>query len=396
MQSHFKNFFKDKNSSWPHSKMESWKYYDFKKIKSDIFDFSVNQLGLEISFSNKVDENTIVFNPDQVILSHSLRDFCEVSLLKKNTILNQKSTLDQRISNVNFQSEWLKVKFIRPFKLSEPLQIKYISFPDQIFHPSLQIEALDSHFTLIEDFSHVYAPLSSCHLQMKLTDSFVEHIILHYSEKENLNPFFQNQEIQLHASQYSHIFFGLKREALRQQISVSMSNEGCQAHLNGFNVSDKQQFSEVRSEVMHHKPNCHSRQLFKTLVSGRATSVFNGRVFVAPEAQKTDSAQLCKGLLLSPQARINAKPELEIYADDVKASHGAAIGQMSSDQIFYLISRGMNYDEAHHILAQSYVGEILNQVSSSEWRQKIQKIISIQIKDISSQLIENLREKKCP
>ena len=371
--------------------MESWKYYNFKKIKPDIFDLPVSQSHLKFIFSDQVDTNIIIIEHNKVILSETLKEFCEVSILDKSLILNEDSTLDRRISNINFQSECLKLKFQNFIKPSEPLKIKYISTPDQFFFPSIQIEVQNSKFILFEDFSQTNSPLSSCHLQIKLRKSSIEHIVLHHLNKENLKPLFQNQEISLHESQYTQNFFSIKRDALRQQISVSMNTPDCQTHLNGFNVSDDGQFSEVRSEVMHHAPCCNSHQLFKTLVSGRGTSVFNGRIFVDRKAQKTDSSQLCQGVLLSPQAQINAKPELEIYADDVKASHGAAIGQIGSDQVFYLVSRGMSYDEAYNILAQSYAGEIINQITNPQLRLSIHKILFMQIKDISKQFIESLR-----
>ena len=115
-------------------------------------------------------------------------------------------------------------------------------------------------------------------------------------------------------------------------------------------------------------PNCASRQIYKTVLDGKSHGVFQGKIIVAQDAQKTDGYQLSRALLLSDQAEMDAKPELEIYADDVKCSHGSTIGDLDENAMFYLRARGLNETEARALLIQAFVAEMLDEIKTEEWR----------------------------
>ena len=182
----------------------------------------------------------------------------------------------------------------------------------------------------------------------------------------------------------------LNNKFIRIQQSVSLESAGAVGRLNAFNISEDQNFSELRTEVLHLQPKTESRQLFKTIAADTSKSIFNGRIYVNAIAQKTDAGQLCQGILLNPKAEINAKPELEIYADDVKAAHGAAIGQMGQDQVFYLISRGIKPEIAYKMLSKAFAGEVLASIVNLEFRKICQTTMEQSSEAIFEKLAENI------
>jgi Fe-S cluster assembly protein SufD len=127
--------------------------------------------------------------------------------------------------------------------------------------------------------------------------------------------------------------------------------------------------------VEHAKPHCNSHEYFNGILDDRSRGVFHGRIFVHPEAQKTDAKQTNKNLLLSDDALINTKPQLEIYADDVKCTHGATIGQLNEQSIFYLRARGIGYDTARRMLIHSFAAEIIDRIDCQPLRDELNQLV---------------------
>lgn len=127
----------------------------------------------------------------------------------------------------------------------------------------------------------------------------------------------------------------------------------------------------VSTTVNHLVPGCESRQLVKGIIGGSAKADFYGRIVVAPDAQKTEAYQACHSLLLSENARVNAKPQLEIYADDVKCSHGATVGRLDEEQQFYMRSRGISLDKARLLQMMSFVSEVLAEIPDEKLRETV-------------------------
>jgi Fe-S cluster assembly protein SufD len=146
----------------------------------------------------------------------------------------------------------------------------------------------------------------------------------------------------------------------RNEVMVRLAGEGASCRLAGANLGRVAQHHDYFSHIRHDAPHCNSNQAFRAVVEGRAVSVFQGRVSVAQDAQKTDAQQLHRGLLLSDHAVAYAKPELEILADDVKCSHGATVGDLSAEELFYLRSRGIGALEARRLLVAAFVAELLD------------------------------------
>ena len=165
--------------------------------------------------------------------------------------------------------------------------------------------------------------------------------------------------LQRHGSSFSSFLLSTGGKLARNESRVTLHEEGAACSLNGLYLGDGAQVLDQQTYVEHSKPDGKSHQLFKGLLAGTSRGVFRGRVMVRQDAQRTDAHQTNKALLLSDTAKVDAEPQLEILADDVKCSHGAAIGQLQEDALFYLRSRGIGEKEAGKILAQGFAREVI-------------------------------------
>lgn len=161
----------------------------------------------------------------------------------------------------------------------------------------------------------------------------------------------------------------------RNNIRVKMDGEGSDCILNGLYLTKGDQLCDHHMIVEHAKPNCNSHEYFNGIMDGRSRGVFHGRILVQPEAQKTDAKQTNKNLLLSDDATANTKPQLEIYADDVKCTHGATVGQLNDDSIFYLRARGIGLETARRMLIHAFAGEIVERIQCQAARKELDDLI---------------------
>lgn len=161
----------------------------------------------------------------------------------------------------------------------------------------------------------------------------------------------------------------------RNNIRVHLDGEGSDCILNGLYLTKGDQLCDHHMIVEHAKPHCNSHEYFNGILDGRSRGVFHGRILVRPEAQKTDAKQTNKNLLLSDDATANTKPQLEIYADDVKCTHGATIGQLNEESIFYLRARGIGLDTARRMLIHAFAGEIIERIQCEVARKELDNFI---------------------
>jgi len=161
----------------------------------------------------------------------------------------------------------------------------------------------------------------------------------------------------------------------RHDIDVVMNHEGAECAVDGLYMVEGSQHTDTHSLIDHRQPHCTSRQLYKGILDGKSRAVFNGKVFVRHGAQQTDAQQTNKNLLLSPDAQIDTKPQLEIYADDVKCTHGAAIGQLEEDELFYLESRGINPALAKNMLTYGFAEEVIERISIESIKRELDSVV---------------------
>jgi Fe-S cluster assembly protein SufD len=172
---------------------------------------------------------------------------------------------------------------------------------------------------------------------------------------------------------------------VRNDLAVTLGGEGAACKLNGLFVGTGEQTIDNHTLVDHALPHGTSRELYKGILGGRSRGVFRGRVIVRPDAQKTDATQSNPNLLLSDGAQVNTKPQLEIYADDVKCSHGSSIGQLDADTLFYLRSRGIDETAARDLLAQGFASEITSALPSEALGERVREILLERLRDASAQ-----------
>lgn len=170
----------------------------------------------------------------------------------------------------------------------------------------------------------------------------------------------------------------------RNNVMVRLDGEGITARLNGLYLVTGQQHIDNHTAIEHARPNCNSYEVYKGILDGQSKAVFNGKVFVRPGAQGTDAKQLNKNLLLSPDAAVDTKPQLEIFADAVKCTHGATIGQLDEEQIFYLITRGIAREVACNLLTYGFAGDLIRRLKVEPIREQLDALFETTIKQLAA------------
>jgi Fe-S cluster assembly protein SufD len=175
-------------------------------------------------------------------------------------------------------------------------------------------------------------------------------------------------------SHYVSFSFATGATLARSNVVTALNGEGCGATLNGLYMLDGEQHSDHQTQIIHAQPNCYSRELYKGVLDGWSHGVFNGKVYVHPIAQKTDGKQTNNTLLLSDTAQIDTKPQLEIFADDVKCTHGATVGQIDQTALFYLKSRGIDKTLARRLLTYAFAADVLETIEVEEIRERLERM----------------------
>ncbi len=176
----------------------------------------------------------------------------------------------------------------------------------------------------------------------------------------------------------SHLI-SLGASLARSEVRTVLAAEGSACTLNGLYMAERRQHLDQFTSIDHATARCTSRELYKGVLDGRATGVFSGRIRVHPDAQKTDASQTNKNLLLSDEAVVDTKPQLEIFADDVKCTHGAAVGQLDEAAVFYLRSRGISRNEARSLLTYAFASEMVRLIRLQDLRARVQQLVAAKL-----------------
>jgi Fe-S cluster assembly protein SufD len=290
------------------------------------------------------------------------------------------STNDERFVDLNtaYLGEGAFVAIPKGITLAAPIHLLWIASADHgpfVSHPrSLIVLAENSQAKIVES----YIGLEGIYFTNAVTEAFLgENAIL------ELDRFQQETEDAVHISttaisQESSstmtsncVNFGGKIS--RNDVNVWIGGEHTETWLNGVSVGIGHQVIDNHTRIDHAKPHCHSFETYKTILNDHAHGVFNGKIFVYEDAQKTDAKQTNQTLLLSPTATISTKPQLEIFADDVKCTHGATIGQLRDEAMFYFQSRGIPKDHAKALLVYAFAAEVLEKITVPEARKIAEK-----------------------
>jgi len=268
-------------------------------------------------------------------------------------------------------------------ELDRPIQLVFVSGSETratLSAPRILIVAeAASRATVIEqhvgDSSSLTCPVSEIVIGEKAS---LHHVIV---QEENLSAHhLAVRQMQLAAdSRYSAQSISLGGALARTDIGVVLDGERAEASLDGLYLGDGNQQANTHLTVRHASPNCNSHQLYKGILAGRAKAVFNGRIIVDQDAQKTDARQSNRNLLLSDDAVVNSNPQLEIFADDVRCTHGSTVGQLDEEAVFYLRSRGIGREEAIQLLTLAFAGEILERIPVVELRERLEKVVAARL-----------------
>ena len=269
--------------------------------------------------------------------------------------------------------------------VEQPLFITHIVSGDHTaqaaFPRSLYIMGKNSRATLIETFH-------SLGNHVTLTDTVSEVIIganaglNHYRIQDEASRAYHvsNTAItQKQDSRYASVTFTFGGKIVRNNISATLNGSGIESVLNGLYMAHEEQLIDNHTFIDHAHPHCDSHELYRGILKDKARAVFSGKIMVRPDAQKTDAKQSNNCLLLSDDARINSKPQLEIYADDVKCTHGATVGQLDEEAAFYLRARGIPGDKAAGILTYAFAEEIIASIEVDVVRNAVHELLTRQL-----------------
>lgn len=262
--------------------------------------------------------------------------------------------------------------------IEKPIHLVYVATSadrPQMVHPRSLIVAADgSRATIIETYASAggatllvnavteavigrNATLNHCKVQRDGSETF--HVgLMHILQERD--------------SRCSLLSLALGGAIARNEVAIRLDDVGCECDLNGLTMAGGEQLIDHHTRIDHAKPHGRSRQLYKTVLDGEAHAVFNGKIYVHPDAQKTDAKQSNQTLLLSADAVIDTKPQLEIFADDVKCTHGATVGQLDADALFYLRTRGIGPEAAQAILTRAFANEIVGRIPVEPLRAQVE------------------------
>ncbi|MFO1462793.1 MAG: Fe-S cluster assembly protein SufD [bacterium] len=263
--------------------------------------------------------------------------------------------------------------------LSQPIQLLFVSHGNGtaiVSHPRVLVVAeAAAQATLIETYVGEGTYFTNAVTEIVAGEGAVlEHIKLQ-GESEASFHIASTGVQQSRDSQYTSHSISLGAALARNDLGTVLGAEGAGTVLNGLYLVAGRQHVDNHTNIDHAKPHCTSAELYKGILDGQAQGVFNGRILVRPDAQKTASQQTNKNLILSDEALINTKPLLEIYANDVKCNHGATIGRLDAGQLFYLRSRGIDAALARSILTYAFASDVIGQIRQELLRERLQQLI---------------------
>jgi Fe-S cluster assembly protein SufD len=375
----------------PGAKDEEWKYTSLRLLGESKFEMDPAALPLaEIlgSLPGLAPENRLVFvngrfipNLSSAALPSGVRLFPLADGIPDDlgtiTSLEGKlgSTNDQRFADLNLalfeDGAWLEVE--AGATIEEPIQVVFLTSPGAMSFPRLFARmGASSSATIVEYHVGIGAYATFPVAEFEVGEQAVlDHVRIQLDSLEAFHiATLAGSQGSASTLTTTNVQFGAKIGRIDANIWVG--GEHAETWLNGAYVGRGEQHLDNHTRIDHAVPNCHSFEVYKGILGDRATGVFNGKIFVYADAQKTDAKQTNQALLLSPTATVNTKPQLEIFADDVKCTHGATVGQLREDAMFYLRSRGIPVHEARSLLVYAFVAEVLERISDERLRDALE------------------------
>ncbi len=387
---------------FPTVRQEDWKYTNVQPLADSEFHFvpEPDSKGLDISHMRELSFGA----PQGIHLTFvNGRFFPELSCLKRlpegvvagslmDYLQNRPDLVEPHLAsqvvpdahgfaalNTAFLNDGAFLLIPKGMVVETPIEILHLSKPNgtaTVSYPRLLVVAeAGSQFHLLEGYS---GDLEKNYFVNTVTEIILKEnaIVEHYKiQDESVRSYHISATgvRQGRNSRYTSHSISLGGALTRNDLSTVLDAEGAEAILNGLYVATDRQHVDNHTNIDHAKPHCTSSELYKGILSGKAQGVFNGRILVRADAQKTNSRQTNKNLLLSDEAIVNTKPLLEIFANDVKCNHGATIGRLDENQIFYLRSRGIEKSLARDLLTYAFASELLHLIKIQPIRSKLER-----------------------
>lgn len=261
--------------------------------------------------------------------------------------------------------------------VQKPIHLLFLSTttgPATVSHPrNLIVAQANSQVTVVESHAGIGSGVYWTNLVTEIVAG-ENAVVDHYKMEQEGKDAFHVATLQIHQERSSNVSshaISMGGALVRNDIGTVLDGEGGECTLNGLYILDGDQLVDNHLVVDHAKPHCDSREYFKGILAGRSRGIFSGRIIVREDAQKTDAKQTHMSLLLSEDAQVESKPQLDIFADDVKCTHGATIGQVSEEAIFYLRARGLNKEAARSLLVYAFAGENVDKIKVEPLRSQV-------------------------
>tara|TARA_B100001093_G_scaffold353271_1_gene337744 strand:+ start:2694 stop:4010 length:1317 start_codon:yes stop_codon:yes gene_type:complete len=388
---------------FPNRKLESWKYTSLNKIiKEDYTIFSKKKNVLDFKkvknyFIDNIESYKIVFvdgffDPFLSQTSHEGMDICIMSaglnkskyskIIKK--YFNKSANSEDSMTSLNtaFSKEGVYIHIPKNIVLEKPIEIIHFATGNEA---ALMLQP--RNLVVVEENSEV--EIIESHQSLTQNPIFTNSVTEIFAEKNAKIDYYKIQNDVISSSLIDNTYISQKRDSnvkvhtfsfggklTRNNLNFYQNDQSIDSTMKGVTIIDNNQLVDHHTLVHHANPNCESHQDYKGIFSGKSTGVFNGKIIVDKIAQKTNAFQQNNNILLDDKSTINSKPQLEIFADDVKCSHGCTIGQLDQDALFYLRARGIPEKESKALLTYAFANNVLESVSIPELKYKIKKIIA--------------------
>lgn len=306
-----------------------------------------------------------------------------VSTLEKYFLQPSENTDVMHALNIAYADRGIFIKVDK--SLDRPLAIHYINSSEgSLFSSRRNIIAIEKNaeMKLVEIFHSCSNKLFANNLaDIFVDENAIAHHVMIQDEGDQHYSVNTTKVRQQANSNYTNAVFTFSGTLVRNNLSCALHGENSEANLFGLLFTKHNQLVDNHTLVDHLVPNCQSNELYKGIAAGKSTAVFNGQIFVERDAQKTNAYQSSKNILLSDDATVNAKPELEIYANDVKCSHGTSTGKVDTNALFYLKARGIGEESARKLLLQAFAHEVIDSLKTESVKEKVSLLFEQSLSD---------------
>ena len=378
-------------NGFPNRKQENWKFLDINQIIiNNISDLSFYN---DYSIENKIDRsifiddlehNKIIFINGRVEkIDFSYEDKKQIEIIEDSYTIDKSENNNSLIDlNIALSNKHFKILIKKDYSSKKPLIIYHLSnekMKSKNINLRLDFELEQNSSLKLIDFFSDDSEKNFLNIFYNFNldkDAILKNYKIDKSLNKNLKYSFNNIDQKQNSISETFVF-SAGSDYFKNEINCNLKGEYSSAFINGiFSLDDNKQH-EIRTTINHLVENTKSYQLIKSVLGKNTKSAYQGRIYVDSKAQKTDGYQLSKAILLDETSEFNAKPELEIYADDVKCSHGSASGSLDDNSIFYLMSRGLNYKQAKGLLINGFLLDVIEKITDAEIKDLLKKMIGL-------------------